>query len=119
MQDEASPAGEALAQLARGLVEEITALKAAELARQLARDPGTPAPDGPPPDDAAVPAWPAHFRAWHPTLADPDCRTHLLGYPGNRAHVLGWQAERAAGPPPEEGHDPSAARPGRRRRRRW
>jgi hypothetical protein len=114
--DGGSPAGEALLQLARGLVEEITAVKAAELARQL-----SPAPDGPPPDDAGPPpAWPAHFRAWHPTLADPDCRTHLLGYPDNRAHLLGWQAELAAGPPPEEGHDPSAARPAaRRRRRRW
>jgi hypothetical protein len=131
MSSDEPSAEEQLASLARSLVDEITTAKAVELARSLAADAASlplaaPRADAPPP--GTEPGLGTYIRqeGWHPTLADPAQRSHLLGYPGNRTHTLGWQMEQALGRDVAAAHDPSAARPAaqapaprRRRRRRW
>ena len=120
-----------LLNLARSLVAEVTAAKALELAQQMAADAASlplaaPRADGAPPP-GTEPDLGTYIRqeGWHPTLADPAQRSHLLGYPGNRTHTLGWQMEQALGRDVAQAHDPSAARPAapspapRRRRRRF
>ncbi len=106
-----------LVNLARGIIGEITAVKAAELARQLSRDPGTlalAAPGGVTAPPAYQPDSPA--LVWHPTLSDPAHRSHLLGHPGNGSHLISGQARPGQHPPPQPAPPPPARR---RRRRRW
>ena len=107
-----------LVNLARGIIVEITAVKAAELARQLSQDPGTMALGAPAAASAPVPApEPGPALAWHTTLSDPAHRTHLLGHPGNSAHLISGQARQAYGPVPAPANPPPP--PARRRCRRW
>ena len=103
---------DALVNLARGLVEEITAVKAAELARQLSRDPGTLALAAPAAASPPVPSRSDPSPVWHPTLTDPAHRTHLLGHPGNSSHLISGQAR------PGQSQQPVPPPPARRRGRR-